>query len=209
MIDEKPTHRTEVDEISGDEFMAESDDDDTSQDLTEVNIEDVSTPAKSTAGLSLDRVAFVVLPAVALLLAAGAGYLKWEYASRQDSQRAAVESVTAAADTTAAILSYKPDSVDKERSAARDRLTGSFLESYTTLVNDVVIPGAKQKKITAVAQVPAAASVSATPSHAVVLVFVNQATAIGNDPATNTASSVRVTLDKIGDRWLVSGFDPI
>ena len=209
MIDEKPTHRTEVDEISGDEFMAESDDDDTSQDLTEVNIEDVSTPAKSTAGLSLDRVAFVVLPAVALLLAAGAGYLKWEYASRQDSQRAAVESVTAAADTTAAILSYKPDSVDKERSAARDRLTGSFLESYTTLVNDVVIPGAKQKKITAVAQVPAAASVSATPSHAVVLVFVNQATTIGNDPATNTASSVRVTLDKIGDRWLVSGFDPI
>ena len=209
MIDEKPTQRTELDEISGDEFMAESDDDDTGQDLTEVNIEDVSTPAKSTAGLSLDRVAFVVLPAVALLLAAGAGYLKWEYASRQDSQRAAAESVTAAADTTAAILSYKPDTVDKKLSAARDRLTGSFLESYTTLINDVVIPGAKQKKITAVAQVPAAASVSATPSHAVVLVFVDQATTIGNDPATNTASSVRVTLDKIGDRWLVSGFDPI
>ena len=209
MIDEKPTQRTELDEISGDEFTAESDDDDTGQDLTEVNIEDVSTPAKSTAGLSLDRVAFVVLPAVALLLAAGAGYLKWEYASRQDSQRAAAESVTAAADTTAAILSYKPDTVDKKLSAARDRLTGSFLESYTTLINDVVIPGAKQKKITAVAQVPAAASVSATPSHAVVLVFVNQATTIGNDPATNTASSVRVTLDKIGDRWLVSGFDPI
>jgi len=209
VIDEKPTQRAEVDEISGDEFMAESDDDDTGQDLTEVNIEDVSTPAKSTAGLSLDRVVFVVLPAVALLLAAGAGYLKWEYASRQASQRAAAESVTAAADTTAAILSYKPDTVDKELSAARDRLTGSFLESYTTLVNDVVIPGAKQKKITAVAQVPAAASVSATPSHAVVLVFVNQATTIGNDPATNTASSVRVTLDKIGDRWLVSGFDPI
>jgi Mce-associated membrane protein len=209
VIDEKPTQRTELDEISGDEFTAESDDDDTGQDLTEVNIEDVSTPAKSTAGLSLDRVAFVVLPAVALLLAAGAGYLKWEYASRQDSQRAAAESVTAAADTTAAILSYKPDTVDKKLSAARDRLTGSFLESYTTLINDVVIPGAKQKKITAVAQVPAAASVSATPSHAVVLVFVNQATTIGNDPATNTASSVRVTLDKIGDRWLVSGFDPI
>jgi len=209
VIDEKPTQRTELDEISGDEFMAESDDDDTGQDLTEVNIEDVSTPAKSTAGLSLDRVAFVVLPAVALLLAAGAGYLKWEYASRQDSQRAAAESVTAAADTTAAILSYKPDTVDKKLSAARDRLTGSFLESYTTLINDVVIPGAKQKKITAVAQVPAAASVSATPSHAVVLVFVDQATTIGNDPATNTASSVRVTLDKIGDRWLVSGFDPI
>lgn len=209
MTDEEPAQRAELDEIGAAEFVVESDVDDTGQDLTEVNIEDVSTPAKPAVGLSLDRVAFVMLPAVALLLAAGAGYLKWEYASRQDSQRAAAESVTAAADTAAAILSYRPDSVDKELSAARDRLTGSFLESYTTLVNDVVIPGAKQKKITAVAQVPAAASVSATPSHAVVLVFVNQATTIGNDPTTNTASSVRVTLDKIGDRWLVSGFDPI
>jgi Mce-associated membrane protein len=209
VTDEEPAQRAELDEIGAAEFVVESDVDDTGQDLTEVNIEDVSTPAKPAAGLSLDRVAFVMLPAVALLLAAGAGYLKWEYASRQDSQRAAAESVTAAADTAAAILSYRPDSVDKELSAARDRLTGSFLESYTTLVNDVVIPGAKQKKITAVAQVPAAASVSATPSHAVVLVFVNQATTIGNDPTTNTASSVRVTLDKIGDRWLVSGFDPI
>ena len=209
MTDEKPTQRTELDEIGAAEFVVESDDDDAGQDLVEVNIEDVSTPAKSAAGLSPDRVAFVVLSAAALLLAAGAGYLKLQYASRQDSQRAAAESVTAAADTTAAILSYKPETVDKELGAARDRLTGSFLESYTTLVNDVVIPGAKQKKITAVAQVPAAASVSATPSHAVVLVFVNQATAIGNDPATNTASSVRVTLDKIGERWLVSGFDPI
>jgi Mce-associated membrane protein len=209
VTDEKPTQRTELDEIGAAEFVVESDDDDAGQDLVEVNIEDVSTPAKSAAGLSPDRVAFVVLSAAALLLAAGAGYLKLQYASRQDSQRAAAESVTAAADTTAAILSYKPETVDKELGAARDRLTGSFLESYTTLVNDVVIPGAKQKKITAVAQVPAAASVSATPSHAVVLVFVNQATAIGNDPATNTASSVRVTLDKIGERWLVSGFDPI
>jgi Mce-associated membrane protein len=209
VTDEEPAQRAELDEIGAAEFVVESDVDDTGQDLTEVNIEDVSTPAKPAVGLSLDRVAFVMLPAVALLLAAGAGYLKWEYASRQDSQRAAAESVTAAADTAAAILSYRPDSVDKELSAARDRLTGSFLESYTTLVNDVVIPGAKQKKITAVAQVPAAASVSATPSHAVVLVFVNQATTIGNDPTTNTASSVRVTLDKIGDRWLVSGFDPI
>jgi Mce-associated membrane protein len=209
VTDEEPAQRAELDEIGAAEFVVESDVDDTGQDLTEVNIEDVSTPAKPAVGLSLDRVAFVMLPAVALLLAAGAGYLKWEYASRQDSQRAAAESVTAAADTAAAILSYRPDSVDKELSAARDRLTGSFLESYTTLVNDVVIPGAKQKKITAVAQVPAAASVSATPSHAVVLVFVNQATTIGNDPTTNTASSVRVTLDKIGERWLVSGFDPI
>ena len=50
---------------------------------------------------------------------------------------------------------------------------------------------------------------SATETHAVVLVFINQATTIGNDPPTNTASSVRVTLDKLSDQWLIAGFDPV
>jgi hypothetical protein len=65
VTDEKPAQRTELDEIGAAEFVVESDDDNAGQDLTEVDIEDVSTPAKPTAGLSLDRVAFVVLPAVA------------------------------------------------------------------------------------------------------------------------------------------------
>ena len=40
------------------------------------------------------------------------------------------------------------------------------------------------------------------------LVFVNQTVIVGNDAPTVTASSVRVTLDKVGDRWLISKFDP-
>jgi Mce-associated membrane protein len=72
-----------------------------------------------------------------------------------------------------------------------------------------VIPGAKEKRISAVASVPAAASVSADPNHAVVLVFVNQTVVVGQDAPTDTASSVRVTLEKIGDHWLIAKFDPV
>jgi len=32
---------------------------------------------------------------------------------------------------------------------------------------------------------------------------------VGADAPTNTTSSVRVTLDKVGGRWLISAFDPI
>ena len=32
---------------------------------------------------------------------------------------------------------------------------------------------------------------------------------IGQDAPTSTASSVRVTLDKVGGRWLISQFDPV
>ena len=154
-------------------------------------------------------VVYAALPALALLLASAAGYLKWVGGTADDSSSAAIESVHAATDGATAMLSYRPDSVEKDLGAARDRLTGGFKDSYTALIHDVVIPAAKQKQVSAVATVPAAAALSASENHAVVLVFVNQSTVMGGDPATNTASRVRVTLDKVGDRWLIAGFDPI
>ena len=153
--------------------------------------------------------AYGVLPALALLLALGAGYLKWMDNSVGDSESARDAAVQAAKDSTVALLSYKPDTVEQQLGAARDLLTGDFRDSYTSLTRDVVIPGAKQKQISAVATVPAAASVSANPRHAVVLVFVNQTVIVGQDAPTDTASSVRVSLDKVGDRWLISKFDPV
>jgi Mce-associated membrane protein len=154
-------------------------------------------------------IVYVVLPALALLLASAAGFLKWQDGSARDAATARTESVRAATDSTIALLSYKPDTVEKDLDAARGRLTGTFLSAYTSLTHDVVIPGAKQKQISAVATVPAAASTSATGNHAVVLLFVNQTVIIGQDAPTNTASSVRVTLDKVGGRWLISQFDPV
>ena len=167
-------------------------------------------PAKAKRRICWSRLlAFAVLPSLVLLLAIAAGFLKWQNVTARESGVARIESVAAAKDSTIALLSYKPDTVDKDLDAARDRLTGTFKDSYTQLTHDVVIPGAKQKHISAVATVPAAASVSATPTHAVALLFVDQTVAIGTDNPTDTASSVRVTLDKIGGRWLISGFDPV
>jgi Mce-associated membrane protein len=150
-----------------------------------------------------------VLPAVALLLALGAGYVKWQDGTARDAEVARSESTQAAIDSTIAMLSYRADTADHDLSAACERLTGRFREAYSSLINDVVIPGAKQKNISAVATVPAASSVFATTNHAVVLVFVNQTTLVGNEPPTTTTSTVRVTLSKVGPRWLVSGFTPI
>jgi Mce-associated membrane protein len=153
--------------------------------------------------------AFAVLPILGWAIAATAGFLKWQDAWNRNSALAAQESVAAAKDSTVALLSYQPDTVEKDLGAARDRLTGKFKDSYTQLVHDVVIPGAKKDRISAVATVPAAAVVSATPSHAVVLVFVDQTVTVGNDAPTETASTVRVSMDKGGERWLISGFDPV
>jgi Mce-associated membrane protein len=166
-------------------------------------------PVEQGARFSWTRLLVVALPALALILALGGGYLKWLDGTARESRTAAEQSVRAASDSTVAVLSYKPETVDRDLKAAADRLTGSFRQQYTQLVSDVVAPGAKQQHISAVATVPSAASVSATGKHAVVLVFVDQTTTIGNDAPTQSTSSVRVTLDKVDGRWLISQFDPV
>ena len=154
-------------------------------------------------------VRFGVVPAVTILLAAGAGWLQWLDTSARGSQIAATQSVRAATEDSIAMLSYRSETVERDMTAALDRLTGPLRDSYMRLINEVVIPSAKGKRISAVTTVPAAASVSATRRHAVVLVFVNQTTTSGSGPPTTTASRVRVTLEKIDRQWLVSQFQPI
>ena len=157
----------------------------------------------------LRALVFGVVPVMVVLLGALAGVLSWQEWSHRGAAAAAVDSVAAARDVTATILSYHADTADRELNDARRMLTSPFLEEYTKLINDVVIPGARQKKISASAEIPAATSILVTPDHAVALVFVDQTTTIGDDAPTRTASSVRVTLNKVDGRWLLSGFDPV
>ena len=166
-------------------------------------------PVERSSRFSWTRLLVAVLPILALILALGVGYLKWLDGTARESRAAAEASVRAASESTIAILSYKPETVDRDLKAAADRLAEPFRQQYTQLVNDVVAPGAKQQHITAVATVPAAASVLATGKHAVVLVFVDQITTIGTDAPTQSTSSVRVSLERVDGRWLISQFDPV
>jgi len=206
------TETEQAEETVTDEAVDKTDETNAADESTET-VDDTSEsaePDKPKRRIQWARVfAFGVIPAVALLLAAAAGYLKWMDNSVRDAEPAQISSVQAAKDSTIALLSYKPDTVEQQLNAARGRLTGDFRDSYTSLIRDVVIPGAKQKQISAVAMVAAAASVFAAPNHAVVLVFVNQTVVVGQDAPTDTASAVRVTLDKVGGRWLISKFDPV
>ncbi|WP_156750506.1 hypothetical protein [Mycobacterium sp. 852013-50091_SCH5140682] len=154
-------------------------------------------------------IVFIVVPLFVVALSAVTGWLKWVDGSAREAQVAATESVQAARDATIALLSYQPDTVQQTLEAAQTRLTGSFRDSYDQLIHDVVIPGAREKKISAVVNIPAASSISATGRHAEVLVFVNQTSIVGTDAPTDTASSVRVGLDKVDGRWLISSFEPV
>ena len=197
--------------------IPESDTESTSKD--EIAPEDSATADSATADTEGDAtrrhrawsrvLAFAVLPGLALVLALVVGYLKWLDRPANDFALARTESVRVASEDAVALLSYRPESVERDLGAARERLTGDFKDAYGALTREVVIPGAKEKRIAVRAKVTAAAAVSVSDSHAVVLAFMNQTVTIGDGAPTDTTPVLRVTLDKVNGKWLVSHFDPV
>ncbi|MDG4668800.1 hypothetical protein [Mycobacterium sp. 236(2023)] len=108
------------------------------------------------------------------------------------------------------LLSYTPQSAQRELTAAGEELTtGAFKDRFTKLINQVVIPGATAKQIRSEAQVPAIAVESLDTDTATLIAFIDQSVTIGTEEPTNTTSSVRMGLEKVGKSWLVATFDPL
>jgi Mce-associated membrane protein len=149
------------------------------------------------------------VPTLALLLVIAGIWLSWDTSVRRGAQRSGEDAMAAARDSIVAMLSYQPDSAEKSLNDARGRLTGQFLDAYTQLIQTVVVPSAKKDRITAVAKVPATSVVSADADRAVVLAFVDQTLTEGTKAPTLTTSSVRVSMEKVDDHWLIAGFDPV
>jgi Mce-associated membrane protein len=153
--------------------------------------------------------------ALALALVAAAGLAAWTFyfvyqPDRETDSAAADSAIKAASDGTVALLSYSPDSLDKDFAAAKSKLTGSFLSYYTQFTEQIVAPAAKQKAVKTEAAVVRAAVSEIRPDSAVVLVFINQTTESKDRPdASFINSAVRVTMQKVDRGWLISSFDPV
>jgi Mce-associated membrane protein len=159
---------------------------------------------------------FSLLPALLALLvvastALAAGLLYFQYRpDRATDAPAAKAAITAASEGTVAILSYSPDTFDRDFSSAKSRLTGDFLSYYSQFTQQIVGPAAKQKSVKTSAVVVRAAASELHPDSAVVLVFVNQSTVSADRPEPAlTSSSVLVTVTKASDKWLISSFNPV
>ena len=160
------------------------------------------------------EVRFVPIILIALLLISG-GTATWLYFTqyRPDKQTdAGVASavISAASDGTVAMLSYSPESLDKDFAAAKSHLSGDFLSYYNQFTEQIVAPAAKQKSLKTSARVLGAAVSELHPDSAVVLVLVDQSTTSKDNPdPTMTASSVLVRLTRVNGAWLITKFDPV
>lgn len=157
----------------------------------------------------------VVPVALILLLLISGGAATWLYFTqyRPDKQTDAGVAnavITAASDGTVALLSYSPDSLDKDFAAAKSHLSGDFLSYYNQFTEQIVAPAAKQKSLKTSARVLGAAVSELHPNSAVVLVLVDQSTTSKDNPEPAMASSsVLVSLTRVNGAWLITKFDPV
>jgi Mce-associated membrane protein len=187
--------------------------------VTEVRAEVDSSTKRRPGGRRgwsrrLRYVKVVPLLLVLLLLLTG-GVTAWLYFERYQPRRqtdpgVARAVVTAASDGTVALLSYSPESLDKDFANAKSHLSGDFLSYYNEFTEQIVTPAAKQKSLKTIAHVIGAGVSELHPNSAVVLVFVDQSTTSKDkpDPAM-AASSVLVSLTRVNGNWLITKFDPV
>lgn len=151
-----------------------------------------------------------VLVVAAVLAGAAVGWLAWERSARLavDHVRAAASSAAVVA--TARVLSYDHHSMDADIAAAREQLTGGFLEDYTVLMAQSVAPAAVRNQTVTTAEVEASSVVSAGPDQVELLLFVNQTTTGVELAGPKLDSSrVMVTMDEVDGRWLISTLRPV
>lgn len=161
-----------------------------------------------TVRRSPEPVLLTLLAVVAVALAAALLVFQYRPDSRGDAAKNDV--LSAATEGTVALLSYSPESLDQDFASAKSRMTGDFLNYYTQFTEKVIAPAAKEKSVKTSASVVRSAVAEIHPDSAVALLFINQTTTSAEkpDPAL-AASSVRVTLSKVEDSWLISSFDPV
>lgn len=147
---------------------------------------------------------------VVVALAVGVGVLFHHYRQDQQTEQARADAVTAANAQAVAMLAYDFGSVEEQLTSAAEGVTGDFKDEYLSLVTDVIAPAAKEKSLTVQVTVQGSSIVSAEPDSATVLMFLNQITTSSDAPdAASSGSRVRMGLEKIDGRWLVSSLEPI
>lgn len=189
----------------------EHDDSDSDVD-TDAEVGDDSVPPATKRRLFSTTVGVAI---VGVLLVAAASVTAWLYfgqyrPSQQTGPAAADSALQAARDGTVALLSYAPDTLDADLTAAKSHLTGEFLTYYTQFTDQIVKPAATEKQVETTATVVRAAVSDIQPDKATVLAFVNQTTLSAERPDPELAnSSVLINLTKVDGKWLISEFKPV
>lgn len=109
------------------------------------------------------------------------------------------------------LLSYDHRSIKADLDTRLDEIGGRFKDDYRSLVRDIVIPASDRDQLVTQTSVAAAGVAEpASPDRVRLTMFLNQtSTRAGQQQPTLSGSRVLVTMERDGDRWLVTELNPV
>lgn len=153
----------------------------------------------------------VVVAAVVLVLALSAGVagLLLELNRLAAVEHARSAGLNAAKSHAQEILAYDYRTIEEDIVRARNGTTGKFRRDYAATAERLV-PYAQEQKVVVKAAVLSASVVSAETDRVTVLLFVNQGTTKkGQEETKVDLNRVRMTLNSVDGKWLVSNVEAL
>ncbi|WP_067812212.1 hypothetical protein [Actinomadura kijaniata] len=146
-----------------------------------------------------------VLVAVIVALVVGGTVLGLEFREQKAVEKARQQAVLASNRAAQDLSSYDYRTLDGDFKAATDQTTGKLRQQYDKLSQQLKTQAVAQQAV-ATTTVIKVGVVSATPDKVVTLVYANRSTATKDDKEKRLpeALRIRMTMQKVGDRWLAS-----
>lgn len=165
----------------------------------------VAGRAPRTRGWVLGILAVLVLVAVSAMVVA----VKADTDARARAS-AAQEGRAVAVEVVPMLLSYDYTSAEAHFASVLDNLGGDFRGQFEDVGRTVIVPSALERKVVTTADVLESSVVSADTNEAEFLLFLNQSTTNAESPETKLdGSRVRVRVERIGERWLITELTPV
>ena len=162
---------------------------------------------RARRGISLPVVALLLMTA---LMAAATTYLWLQVREHDRTEQARRTGLEASRDAARLLFSYDYRTLEKDFSTGRALTTGEFRKQYDKTTTKVVSDVAKQYKAVVKADVVSAGVVRATPEQVITIVYVNQVTTSTRVTGEKVdLSRVKMTLAKVGGRWLVTAVNAL
>ncbi|HEY0573273.1 MAG TPA: hypothetical protein VGD73_04170 [Pseudonocardia sp.] len=173
-------------------------------------VEPSSTTETAPAGSPARRLLPIVLAALLVASAVAVALLGWGAYSESRAQRTQDAALAAARDNTTQVLSYNSTTLDADLARSRGLISGGFAAKFEELASTVIVPAVRQQSLSTKATVVRAAVIDAQPDQVRALLFVNQTTTVGGQPAPHNATNqVRVTMTWTNGKWLISDMQPL
>lgn len=172
--------------------------------------QETTSPDCRSARRGLFTAPLIALLITTALMAAVTGFVWYQVREHAATETARQAGLEASRDAARVLFSYDYRTLSKDFSAGQALTTGAFRKQYADTTARLVTPVATEKKAVVKAEVVTAGVVRATPDTVVTIVFVNQVTtsSLTAGPKVDL-SRVRMTLDHVQGRWLVSQVDAL